>query len=95
VVYLSADTKVLMERIAMRDRPYERNMEEVYIDTLNKAYDDFFDNYFQGVPVLRVDTNKLNIVSNSDDRDLIEKQIRARLAEIPRQTEMQLGAEEN
>jgi deoxyguanosine kinase len=93
VVYLSADTKVLMERIAMRDRPYERNMEESYIDTLNKAYDDFFDNYFQGVPVLRVDTNKLNIVSNSGDRELIEKQIRARLAEIPRQTEMQLGAE--
>lgn len=95
VVYLSADTKVLMERIAMRDRPYERNMEETYIDTLNKAYDDFFDNYFQGVPVLRVDTNKLNIVSNSSDRDQIEKQIRARLAEIPRQTEMQLGAEED
>jgi deoxyguanosine kinase len=91
VVYLSADTKILMERIAMRDRPYERNMEEAYIATLNQAYEDFFDNYFQGVPVLRVDTNKLNIVSRESDRGQIEKQIRARLAELPRQTQMPLA----
>ena len=91
VVYLSADTKILMERIAMRDRPYERNMEESYIDTLNHAYEDFFDNYFQGVPVLRVDTNQLNIVSSAEDRGLVEQQIRSRLAELPRQTEMPLA----
>jgi deoxyguanosine kinase len=90
VVYLSADTKILMERIAMRDRPYERNMEEAYIATLNQAYEDFFDNYFQGVPVLRIDTNKLNIVSSESDRGQIEKQIRARLAGLPRQTQMPL-----
>jgi deoxyguanosine kinase len=91
VVYLSADTKILMERIAMRDRPYERNMEEAYIATLNQAYEDFFDNYFQGVPVLRVDTNKLNIVSSESDRGQVEKQIRSRLAELPRQTQMPLA----
>ena len=90
VVYLSADTKVLMQRIALRDRTYERNMEEAYIATLNEAYEDFFDNYFQGVPVLRVDTNALNIISRPEDLALIAGQIRARLAEIPRQTEMPL-----
>lgn len=90
VVYLSADTKVLMERIAMRDRSYERNMEESYIATLNQAYDDFFDNYFQGVPVLKLDTNELNIISSEADRGFVEQQIRARLAETPRQTEMPL-----
>jgi deoxyguanosine kinase len=92
VVYLSADTKILMERIAMRDRPYERNMEEAYIATLNQAYEDFFDNYFQGVPVLSVDTNKLNIVSSESDRGQVERQIRARLAELPRQTQMPLAS---
>ncbi|HEY4717551.1 MAG TPA: deoxynucleoside kinase [Anaerolineales bacterium] len=90
VVYLSADTKVLMQRIALRDRTYERNMEEAYIATLNEAYEDFFDNYFQGVPVLRVDTNALNIISRPEDLALIEAQIRVRLAELPRQTEMPL-----
>jgi deoxyguanosine kinase len=95
VVYLSADTKVLMERIAMRDRPYERNMEADYIGTLNDAYEDFFDNYFQGVPVLRVDTNNLNIISNPDHLATVEKQIRARLAEIPRQAHMPLDASQS
>lgn len=90
VVYLSADTKVLMERIAMRDRPYERNMEIEYIGTLNDAYEDFFDNYFQGVPVLRVDTNALNFISNPEHLSVVEQQIRTRLAEIPRQAQMPL-----
>lgn len=90
VVYLSADTGILMERIAMRDRPYERNMEKAYIHMLNEAYEDFFDKYFQGVPVLRIDTNNLNIVSSAEDRNLIEQKIRERLAELPRQTEMSL-----
>ena len=90
VVYLSADTQVLMQRIAQRDRPYERQMEEAYIGTLNEAYEVFFENYYQGVPVLRVDTNDLDIVSNPAAQDLVEKQIRARLAETPRQTELPL-----
>lgn len=92
VVYLSAETQVLMQRIAMRDRPYERNMEQDYIATLNDAYDDFFDNYFQGVPVLRIDTNKLNIISKPEDLEHVAQLIQARLADLPRQTEMPLQA---
>ncbi|MCW5875318.1 MAG: deoxynucleoside kinase [Anaerolineales bacterium] len=91
VVYLSAETRVLMERIALRDRPYERNMEESYIATLNEAYEDFFDNYFQGVPVLRVDTNHLNIISRREDLEQVIAQIHRRLAEAPRQTELPLS----
>lgn len=91
VVYLSADTPTLMQRIALRDRPYERQMEEAYIATLNEAYEDFFESYYQGVPVLKIDTNNLNIVSNPAAQDLVEKQIRGRLAEAPRQTELPLG----
>lgn len=90
VVYLSADTQVLMQRIAQRDRPYERQMEEAYIATLNEAYEDFFENYYQGVPVLRIDTNELDIVSKPEAQDLVEQQIRKRLAEAPRQTELPL-----
>ena len=32
LVYLRADTDVLMQRIALRDRTYERNMERGYIE---------------------------------------------------------------
>ena len=90
IVYLRADTRVLMQRIAQRDRSYERNMEESYIATLNAAYEDFFENYFQGVPVLRIDTNELDIVSRSEALALVEQQIRARLAEAPRQSKLPL-----
>lgn len=90
VVYLRADTPTLMKRIARRDRPYERQMEEAYIATLNEAYEDFFEKYYQGVPVLRIDTNDLDIVSNPEAQNFVEQQIRTRLAESPRQTELPL-----
>ena len=90
VVYLSADTSVLMQRIAQRDRPYERQMEETYIATLNKAYEDFFENYYQGVPVLRIDTNYLDIISKPEALASVERQIRAALAEMPRQSKLPL-----
>ena len=38
LVYLRADTDVLMQRIALRDRSYERNIERSYIEELNQAY---------------------------------------------------------
>lgn len=91
IVYLRADTQVLMQRIAQRDRPYERSMETDYIQQLNAAYEDFFDNYYQGVPVLRIDTNALNIISDPGALDSVEKQIRNALAEAPRQSILPLG----
>src|SRR5512146_1351061 len=42
IVYLKADTDTLMQRIAFRDRPYERQMERGYINDVNQAYDAFF-----------------------------------------------------
>lgn len=90
IVYLQADTEVLMQRIAMRDRPYERSMETDYIASLNDSYEDFFDSFLQGVPVLRIDTNELNIVSDSASLDVVEKQIRTSLADAPRQTKLPL-----
>src|SRR5512146_409254 len=48
IVYLRADTSVLMQRITLRDRSYERNMEEDYIHRLNQAYEDFFSRGVEG-----------------------------------------------
>jgi deoxyguanosine kinase len=91
VVYLQAETDVLMQRIARRDRPYERQMERDYIATLNDEYEKFFDDYFQGVPVLRVATNELDIVSDPAAQSEVEQMIRKALEEAPRQTELPLG----
>jgi deoxyguanosine kinase len=79
-----------MQRIAMRDRPYERSMEYDYIASLNAAYEDFLDTYLHGVPVLRLDTNELNFVSDPQALEWVDAQIRARLAEAPRQPKLPL-----
>lgn len=63
VIYLQADTAQLMARIAQRDRPYERGMDRGYIESVNQAYEHFFASY-QEAPVLYVDTNQLNLVTD-------------------------------
>lgn len=63
VVYLRADINTVMERIATRDRPFERSMSRDYIERLGAGYDDFFATYTEA-PLLKIDTSELNIVSN-------------------------------
>lgn len=80
IVYLQADTEVLMGRIAQRDRPYERAMEREYLDDLRRGYEHFFA-AAQQAPVLYVNTNRLNFVSNPDDFQHIVDRIRTALRE--------------
>jgi deoxyguanosine kinase len=80
VVYLRADTEVLMQRIAFRDRPYERNMDGAYIEQLNQAYDAFFtDHQSRRSPVLVIDTGRLDYVHSSADLRWTENRIRQAL----------------
>src|SRR5512143_2997159 len=92
VVYLRADTPVLMQRIALRDRSYERNMEQDYIELLNRAYEEFFSQPPADTPVLSVDTNDLNIVQNPEHLKYIENRIRERLELSPFQPSLPLGS---
>lgn len=84
VVYLRADTDVLMSRIALRDRPYERNMDVNYIDGLRIAYDNFFSEYLDA-PILLIDTNNLDFVRSEADRAIIIQQVRGAVGVGPRQ----------
>lgn len=96
VVYLRADTDVLMQRIAMRDRPYERNMQGEYIEMLNQAYDEFYGRAPGTENVLKIECNNLDFVANEEDLDLIENRVRQRLKMSPYQSELPLKkAEEN
>src|SRR5271157_5457552 len=79
IVYLHADTDTLIQRIALRDRSYERNMERDYIDQLNQAYEDFFSKPYDSTPVLKIDSNPLNIVQNTEHLKWIENRIRETL----------------
>jgi deoxyguanosine kinase len=79
LVYLQATTDTLMQRIALRDRPYERQMERAYINALNLAYDEFFSKPFDQTPVLTIDSNNLNVIQNPGHLRQVEERIRQSL----------------
>ena len=91
LVYLSADTDVLMQRIALRDRSYERNIERSYIEELNQAYEEFFSKPYDNTPVLTIDSNPLDFVCFPEHLNLIENRIREALNLSPYQTELPLN----
>jgi deoxyguanosine kinase len=98
IVYLRADPDVLMQRIASRDRPYERNMEREYIDQLIHSYDSFFiDNHVRNigecVTVLTLDTNDLDYVRRVEDLKLVENRIRQTLKQVPFQASLPIPDE--
>jgi deoxyguanosine kinase len=87
IVYLRADTEVAMQRIAMRDRSYERNMDFTYIDSLNKAYEAHFTQAKEKC-ILTLDTNPLDFVANHDHLEVIYNRIRSALGIPPFQVEL-------
>ena len=91
VIYLRASTDTLMQRIAMRDRSYERSMERDYIESLNKAYDEFFFNPERIKQTLVIDTNVLDFVHNPADLEWVDNRIRQTLHLPPFQPELPLA----
>ena len=91
IVHLTAEIDIIMQRIALRDRAYERNMERSYIECLAQAYEDYYEHNYQGPRVLTIDTSNINIVNDPDTLDDIEQQVRAALAEIERQPMLPFG----
>ncbi len=90
VVYLRAEPEVLMQRIALRDRPYERNMDPTYIAQLHEAYEDHFANHHHGASVLTIDTTHMDFVRYPEHLEDIEHRIRRALHLPPYQTPLPL-----
>ena len=69
VIYLQADTDVLMKNIEKRGRNMEKNVTWEYIDALNQVYTEYFFRY-QDTPLVIINTNNIDFVEN--ERDLKE-----------------------
>jgi deoxyguanosine kinase len=93
ILYLRASTDALMQRITLRDRPYERNMDRDYIQQLNDAYESFFGDHRQGAVVLPIDTDNLDYVRNQEALRFVENRLRQTLRMPPFQQELPLGAQ--
>jgi len=74
IVYLQASTDRLMRLIQLRDRPYEREMDRSYIDSLNQAYEQFFFHY-NNTPLLIVNTEQIDFVHSDNDLEEIVEQV--------------------
>ena len=66
VIYLQADTDVLMKNIEKRGRNMERNVTWEYIDALNQVYTEYFFRY-QDTPLVIINTNNIDFVENESD----------------------------
>lgn len=96
IVYMRAKTDVLMQRIALRDRAYERSMERDYIEQLNREYEAAFGDHatFHHVaPVLTIDTDTLDYIRVPEDLKWVENRIRQALRLVPFQPELPLEIE--
>jgi deoxyadenosine/deoxycytidine kinase/NTP pyrophosphatase (non-canonical NTP hydrolase) len=79
IVFLQASHPVLMRRIALRDRPYERDMDPGYIRDLASAYEMWLAN-MEDVPQLIIDTDRLDFLASEEDLKSIVAQIFEQLA---------------
>ncbi len=82
VVYLKAALVTLLQRIAVRARPFERYLTPDYLNRLASAYDAFFAN-FEDAPVITVDTDRLNLQGDAGVAVIADAVIAARGGEIP------------
>jgi deoxyguanosine kinase len=90
-IYLHASIDVIMRRIAMRDRSYERAIERDYIETLVEAYDSCFLNISDEREVLVLDTNEVDFVHQPQDLQWVDNRIRQALQLPPFQPGLPLN----
>tara|TARA_B100001123_G_C14814171_1_gene829564 strand:+ start:43 stop:690 length:648 start_codon:yes stop_codon:yes gene_type:complete len=74
VIYLQANTEVLQERVAKRGRDYEAFIDPDYLDSVNKAFNNFFF-YYSETPLLVINTNEIDFVEKKCDLDELIKKI--------------------
>jgi deoxyadenosine/deoxycytidine kinase len=73
VIFLQASTEALLQRIAIRGKAYEREIDGKYLGELNEAYTHFFFHYTAS-PLLVVNTSDIDFVNRREDfEDLIKK----------------------
>lgn len=68
ILFLQAGTDILMERIRLRGKDYEKGVSLEYLDELNQAYTNFIFHY-SGSPLLVIETTDIDFVNNREDLD--------------------------
>lgn len=78
IIYLKASLTTLQERISLRGRDIEKNIEPAYLQQLIDDYDSFMQKFISDhptVPVLTFDGDQLDFIKNENDLNLIFSEI--------------------
>lgn len=74
VIYLSANSKALMERVKKRGYDFERPITFDYLEQLTESYNHYFLNYSE-TPLLVVETSAVNYQENPEDFTQLKREI--------------------
>lgn len=84
LVYLRASIDTIMQRIALRDRSYERQIERSYLQQLSDAYEEFLSHSSRlPYPILIIDTESTDYIRSADELKEIENRVRQALQLSP------------
>lgn len=78
VIYLRASVPTLLQRIALRNRDYEKTISPEYLDRLNGLYEHWIQNFIV-CPVLTVPADDLDYVHFPQHLDLIAQKVQEKL----------------
>lgn len=78
MIYLRASVPTLMQRIALRNREYERTIQPAYLEQLNQLYENWIAG-FTLCPVLTVPADDLDYVAHPRHLDLILQKVQEKL----------------
>ncbi|WP_181350783.1 deoxynucleoside kinase [Thalassobacillus sp. CUG 92003] len=83
MIYLHASLDTLMDRIRMRDRDVEANIQASYLQQLSQDYEDFM-NHFEAshpdIPVIRINGDDTDFVKHQDHLQAIISQVEQHLS---------------
>lgn len=79
IISLSADLPTLQQRIELRGRSYETDIDPSYLRQLSADYRSYipeFENEHPTMPVIHIDGDQLDFVKNKEDMEIIMNQVR-------------------
>lgn len=83
MIYLKGSFETVLKRINSRGREYELDKElEEYYRFLWEGYDNWVHNHYNASQVLIIDMDKMDIVNNESDKELMIKMVKEKLEEI-------------
>ncbi len=82
IIFLDASLEVLQQRIALRNRSYETQIENDYLAQLKRDYNQFYEEVKNEIDAIQIDTSHLDFVNNTADYQQVLNLLQPLIGEI-------------